>query len=546
MDHLEVPVLIVGGGLTGLSAALFLRQQGVDCLLVERHRDTTFLTRASGINSRTMELLRNAGLEETVVGRSLQLIEGKRWRELGQPTDQIPWVVLRARNLADIKQAMIVEEPSLDMSDVSPTRSQWCGQDKLEPILRDEAVRRGADIRFHTQLESFTQHADHVEALLTNRTTGEQTTVRAAYAIGADGVRSRIRQALDITSTGHGSLGKAMSVLFKADFEPVLHGRRFVISYIANPAAPGVLQTFDEDRWIFGFFCDAHRAGGDDFGPERCEQIVRTALDIPDIPLDIQLTQPWEMSHNVADAYRSGRVFLAGDAAHVHPPAGAFGANGGIQDGHNLAWKLAAVLNGWAGEELLDTYQQERHAVGAEIADQAWMRHTFRLNDDGELGAKLIDTKVVAVGHRYSSDAVAGPGYPTAIPRELTLKGEPGYRVPHLWFDKDGERVSSVDLAVDGFVLLTRRDGAAWATAAERAAATAGIPLTAHVLGTTLTDPGDSLTEATGLGSGGALLIRPDGFVAWRSDEAADAPRAVLTEVLDRILARPAQPATAQ
>lgn len=214
---------------------------------------------------------------------------------------------------------MIVEEPSLDVTDVSPARSQWCGQDKLEPILRDEAVRRGADIRFHTQLESFEQDADGVSAVISHRDTGESTTVRAQYVIAADGVRSGIRDTLDITSSGQGSLGRAMSVLFKADFDPILHGRRFVISYIANPQAPGVLQTFDENRWIFGFFCDAYRAGGDDFDAERCEEIVRTALGVENIPLDIQLTQPWEMSHNVADAYRRGRVFLAGDAAHVHP-----------------------------------------------------------------------------------------------------------------------------------------------------------------------------------------------------------------------------------
>ncbi|MGW2720266.1 FAD-dependent oxidoreductase [Streptomyces sp. NPDC001492] len=538
MEQLDIPVLIVGGGLTGLSAAVFLRQQGVDCLLVERHRSTTFLTRASGINARTMELLRNAGLEEAVVDRSLQLIEGKRWRELGQPADQIPWVVLRARDLADIEKAVIVEEPSLDVADVSPARSQWCGQDKLEPILRDEAVRRGADVRFHTQLESFEQDADGVSAVISHRDTGARTAVRAQYVIAADGVRSGVRQQLGITSTGQGSLGKAMSVLFKADFDSVLHGRRFVISYIANPQAPGVLQTFDENRWIFGFFCDAYRAGGGDFDEERCEEIVRTALGVENIPLDVQLTQPWEMSHNVADAYRGGRVFLAGDAAHVHPPAGAFGANGGIQDSHNLAWKLAAVLQGRAGDALLDTYHKERHPVGAEIADQAWMRHTYRLDGDSGLGARLIDTKVVAAGYRYTSSAVAGPAFDTAIPQQLDLTGRPGQRVPHVWLDHGGRRVSTVDLAIDEFLLLASSAGTPWADAARRIAAAAGVPLTSHVLGTALKDPDGAFSEVTGIGDTGALLLRPDGFVAWRAERAADDPEAVLKKVFDQILAR--------
>nr|Q9L4Y1.1 RecName: Full=Tetracenomycin B2 monooxygenase-dioxygenase; AltName: Full=Tetracenomycin B2 oxygenase; Short=Tcm B2 oxygenase [Streptomyces olivaceus]AAF73050.1 Tcm B2 oxygenase [Streptomyces olivaceus]CAP12596.1 TcmB2 oxygenase [Streptomyces olivaceus] len=538
MDRIEIPVLVVGGGLTGLAAAVFLRQQGVDCLLVERHRSTTFLTRASGINARTMELLRNAGLEETVIDRSLHLIEGKRWRELGQPADRIPWVVLRARDLADIERAVIVEEPSLDVADVSPTRAQWCGQDKLEPILRDEAVRRGADIRFHTRLDSFAQDADGVDAVIVDRGTGARTAVRSRYLIAADGVRSTVRQALGVTGTGHGSLGKAMSVLFQADFEPVLHGRRFVITYMANPQAPGVLQTFDENRWIFGFFCDAYGGGDAAFDTGRCADIVRTSLGIPDIPLDVQLVQPWEMSHHVADSYRSGRVFLAGDAAHVHPPAGAFGANGGIQDAHNLAWKLASVLHGRASDALLDTYHQERHPVGTEIAEQAWTRHTYRLDGDDELGRRLVDTKVVAAGYRYTSSAVLGAAYPTAIPHELALTGLPGQRVPHVWLDHDGRRVSTVDLAVDGFVLLARADGTPWADAAARLAATTGIPLTAHVVGKTLTDPADALAAATGLGEAGALLLRPDGFVAWRSDTSADDPEAVLDGVLARILAR--------
>ncbi|KNB53414.1 FAD-dependent oxidoreductase [Streptomyces caatingaensis] len=541
-DVQEVPVLIVGGGLTGLSAAMFLSQHGIDCRLVERHKGTTILTRASGISSRTMELLRDVGLEQTIVERGPKLIEGARWRELGQPANQIPWVVIRSNGLGDLENAVVVEEPSLDVGHLSPTKPYWCGQDRLEPILRDEAVRRGAHITFNTVMDSFSADENGVTATVTDRGTGRTSTVRAQYLIAADGVRSPVRESLGITRQGHGTVGCAMSVLFKADLKETVRGRRFVICYLPNPDEPGVLQMpdvpavlqlFDEERWIFGFFYDPRETRAEEFTEERCAQIIRTATGIPDLEIEVQMARPWEMSHNNADAYRSGRVFLAGDAAHVHPPAGAFGANGGIQDAHNLAWKLAAVLRGEAGEALLDTYEQERRPIGAAVADQAWIRHTWRLNDSEELRRALREATLVSTGYRYTSDAVLGPGYPEPIPTEHDLTGRPGARVPHVWLERDGGRVSTVDLSDTTFVLLTGPDGDEWAAAAEKVTAATGIPLSCHVLA-----DGD-FTAVTGLSRDGALLVRPDDFVAWRADSAPEDAHGALQDALDRILARP-------
>ncbi|MFF2351040.1 FAD-dependent oxidoreductase [Kitasatospora sp. NPDC058115] len=545
----EVPVLIVGGGLTGLSAALFLRRQGVHCLLVERHPGTTVLTRASGISSRTMELLRGAGLESTVADRAPKLIEGHRWRELGQPADQIPWVVLRSNGVADLANAVIVEEPSLDVGHLSPTRPYWCGQDRLEPVLRDEAVRLGADIRFNTALESFQEGEDGISAVIVDRATGDRTTVRADYLIAADGVRSPVRETLGITRKGNGPLGSAMSVLFRADLGSSLQGRRFVICYLPNPDEPGVLQMpevpavlqlFDEERWIFGFFYDPREHAAEDFTPEDCARIIRTATGLPDLAVEVEMARPWEMSHNVAQSYRTRRVFLAGDSAHVHPPAGAFGANGGIQDAHNLAWKLAAVLGGWAGAGLLDSYEAERLPVGTAVADQAWIRHVWRLNDSPELRLALRESTLVSTGYRYTSDAIEGPAYDEPLPREHDLTGRPGHRVPHVWLERDGRKVSTVDLSDDGYVLLTGPGGAAWAEAAESVASRTGIPLACHVIGGAdgFTDPDGAFARTTGLGPDGALLVRPDDFVAWRAEDASVA--GLLQEVLERTLARSA------
>ncbi|WP_371657972.1 FAD-dependent oxidoreductase [Streptomyces sp. NBC_00280] len=552
----EVPVLIVGGGLTGLSAALFLSQQGVDCRLIEKHEGTTVLTRASGISSRTMELLRDVGLEQTVVERGPKLIEGARWRELGQPANQIPWVVIRANGLGALEDAVIVEEPSLDVDHLSPTRPYWCGQDRLEPILRDEAVRRGARIDFNTRMDAFETDENGVTATVTDQATGQKSTVRAQYLIAADGVRSLVRETLGISRAGHGAIGNAMSVLFKADLQGIVEGRRFVICYLPNPDEPGVLQMpevpavlqlFDEERWIFGFFYDPRETTAEDFTEEQCAQIIRTATGLPDLEIEVQMAKPWEMSHNNAQSYRRGRVFLAGDAAHVHPPAGAFGANGGIQDAHNLAWKLASVLDGAAGAGLLDTYEQERMPIGAAVADQAWIRHIWRLNDSEELRRALRESTLVATGYRYTSDAVLGAAYSEPIPAAHDLTGKPGHRVPHIWVRRGGDRVSTVDLSADTFVLLTGPDGGEWQTAADKVAKATGIRVHCYTVGPVgqLTDEDGAFLATTGLTRNGALLIRPDDFVAWRAEHLPDDAPGTLQNVLEQILARSSDTAIA-
>jgi 2-polyprenyl-6-methoxyphenol hydroxylase-like FAD-dependent oxidoreductase len=536
----EVPVLIVGGGLVGLSSALFLRQHGIDCYLVEKHKTTALLLRAAAVNSRTMELLRNAGLEQTIVPGGMRIVPGHRWRELNQPANQIPRVVLRANSIADLENAVVLEEPSAAVDLVSPTEPYWCGQDRMEPIIRDEAIRRGAQIHYDTRMESFEQGPDGVTATVIDQKTGEQTTIRARYLLATDGASSPIREQLGIGQSGNGSIGHVMSIVFKADLDSLIQGRRFIICYLPNSKAPGMLHRFDESRWIFGAFYDPSTTPSDEFTDERCTEIIRTATGAANLDIDVQLTQSWELVHNIAESYRSGRIFLVGDSAHVHPPAGAYGANGGMQDAHNLAWKLAAVLQGWAGEQLLDTYEPERRPVGKATADQAWLRQTVRGSDSEVYRDTLRDSTIVTSGYRYTSEAVIGPEYLEPIPREFDMTGKPGYRVPHVWVYRGHERVSLIDLAVDSFVLLTGEDGAGWAAAGRRVADELSVPMTVYPLGTPggLTDPDGSVLSVTGLTSRGALLVRPDGFVAWRSDESAADPAATLNEVLRRILSK--------
>jgi tetracenomycin A2 monooxygenase-dioxygenase len=273
-----------------------------------------------------------------------------------------------------------------------------------------------------------------------------------------------------------------------------------------------------------------------DFSNERCMEIVRTAAGVDDLEVEITAKVPWEGAQLVVERFREGRVFLAGDAAHVHPPAGGFGANTGIHDAHNLAWKLAAVLRGWAGDGLLDTYDAERRAVGAAMAAQAMVRNRIRHGyaSDEDRAAMVDDIIIITLGYRYVSGAVVGSGDTRVLTPSLELTGEPGTRAPHIWLQRDGVRISTIDLFWDRFVLLTGPGGDRWVDVAVRAAAELDVPLRAHRVG-----PGGDLAEvdrdwarAYGVTPAGAVLVRPDAFVAWRSAEAVPDPDLLLADLL--------------
>jgi 2-polyprenyl-6-methoxyphenol hydroxylase-like FAD-dependent oxidoreductase len=527
MAEPRIGVLVVGAGMSGLAAALFLRQQGVDCLIVERNTTVSQLLRSTHVSPRTMELFRTLGIEEDVFGVASRFVLGKHWSDQDLPRRHMPRAILRAGALADIVNGdvQVMAEGENDFADISPTEAVWCGQDKIEPIMFAESQRRGADVRFGTDFVSFEQHADGITAVLRDRASGEESTVHAGYLIAADGAHGTIGKELGIERRGHGTLGYVLNVLFKADLDTPLDGRRFMILYLINKYAPGMLFKLDDDnRWIYGIFGDPRRLAPDRMPTEECVGHIRAATGIKDLVVDVQTTMGWWIGHGVADTYRSGRVFLVGDACHVLPPTGGFGANVGVQDAHNLAWKLGAVLNGWAGDDLLDTYQAERRPVGAETVEQAWMRHMRWSNPDDDAYRDEREQTIVTTAYRYSSAAIIGPAFGEALGRELVIDGTPGIRVPHVWLD---ERTSSVDVAGKDFVLF---GAAAWTVAAERVAATHGVPLR------TLSAD-EKFRAATGLEADGALLVRPDGFVAWRAVAGVPDPVAALTDVLSAITA---------
>jgi putative polyketide hydroxylase len=500
----RVPVLIAGGGLIGLSTALFLAHRGVKALVLEKHEGTSIHPRARGFHERTIELFRSTCAREEIE------------RVGGVPPDLGGGGQLVALTLAGPVLSWMPAAPGAHRSDLSPCPHVYLGQDRLEPILLRAAREQQAEVRFRHELKGFTQDAKGVTAQVLDRATGETYTVRTDYLVAADGVRSSVREALGIAQRGHGSLGHNVSTLFHADLSPVRREHPFGFAVLKHPEAGGVMVATDvKDRWIYATRLDVPRETPADFTEERWTRLIRLATGLPELVPTLLGTFPWEAAERVAERFSSGRVFLAGDAAHQMPPTGGHGANTGIQDAANLAWKLAAVLKGQAGPSLLETYDSERRPVAAATANQATLL-ALRLEkgaampeDDGAVSAR-----VVIFGYRYGSDE--------PLPRMLTLDGEPGTRAPHVWLSSGERPVSTIDLFGGGFVLLA--GDRSWLDASEALSKRAGLALQAHRV--------DGWQSTYGVGASGASLIRPDGMVAARWSEASSDAERMLSEAL--------------
>ena len=325
-------------------------------------------------------------------------------------------------------------------------------------------------------------------------------------------------------------------------------GRNLSVIYVFGPRLQGFFR-FSIDLRV-GFLVvnstvdDAGNRSvqiGVDMSTETCIRYVREALGDPDIDVEIENVQRWSASAEYAERLRYGRVFLAGDAVHVMPPTGGFGGNCGVQDAYDLAWKLAYVLAGHAGEGLLTSYDAERQPVGAFTTEQAYTRYVLRL--DPSLGKDdlmpIVEEATVELGYRYRSEAVASTGDDGALwedPRAPTAR--PGFRAPHARIEIDGVEKSTIDLFGRRFVVLAGSEGESWCAAAREAGASLGLTVDAFRIGADVIARDGGLEELLGTGSGGALLVRPDGFVAWRSARSSTEARDQLGQALASALAR--------
>jgi 2-polyprenyl-6-methoxyphenol hydroxylase-like FAD-dependent oxidoreductase len=534
---LDIPVLVSGGGPVGLMASLLLSQHGVKSLLVERHPGTALTPKARGINARTMELFRQCGIEAAVRAAGLS--------QTG--TGLIVWTETLAGR--EIERRVPGRATAENMA-MTPVKNCLCAQDDLEPVIRRFAEAAGlGELRFNSELTSFTQTADGVAGALTNRTTGEETQFRARYLIAAEGAQSKVRRALGAKMEGTEKVYDSVNILFQANLTQWVKDRPAALYFVELDELRATFLTINgTDRW--GFLIHSPSKYGwtpEDFTPEFCTALIRKGIGVSDIPVTVLGVSPWQASAVVADRYRAGNVFLAGDAAHEMPPTGGFGLNTGVQDVHNLAWKIAAVLRGRADISLLDSYHAERQPLGTIITQNSLANAMSMGRTENKVGVlprrEFLNEQGLIFGASYDSMAVVPDGTPAAALEDLVTQyvpsARPGSRAPHVWLKRGNEEISSIDLGGAHFLLMAGANGDAWRRAAQ-GVALAWPPLVTHVIGkdTEISDPDGTWHGAYGIEPDGAVLVRPDGYVAWRSRNGVSNPEASLREVFDRLLGK--------
>ena len=526
-DVTRVPVLIVGAGAAGLAASALLAKYGVRSMLVEKRREVFIYPKARNLSFRSLEILRRLGLSDQVHAVA----------------DGVSGMVVKPTlNSADEAPALDVDAIFAPFAGLSPEPpAQYCPQSKLEPMLLADTRRRGSTVRYGTELASLEQDDAGVTVVVRERDSGVTETVRAEYLIAADGVHSPIRDSLGVTTRGYGALPIfVIFVYFKApwrNFVPDLRDGDGV--QVKNADVEGIFLVVEGD---LGMFITTYLPGrgetAEQFTEQRCAELLVRAIGEP-IDIEVIEVASWRPYERVADQFACGRAFFVGDSAHTMPPFKAGGANTAIQSADNLAWKLAAVVNGLAKPALLSTYHTERHPVGRFNARQSLTGPSLamlRLDDDRPTLPPDEEAPMFAllVGYQYRSAAVVSedptPVGPEAVSLVAELRGQPGTRVPHVWVQHRGECVSSLDLLGSGFTLLTSDER--WRSAAASASAALGVPVTMHCMHS------DEWAAATGLAPEGALLVRPDDFVGWRCDELPDDPEARLHQALSTILCR--------
>ncbi len=522
MPEHDVPVLIVGGGPVGLAASLLLSEHGVDSLLVERNATTTDHPKAHIANTRTMEIFRALGVDAAVRAAALP----------PRAMSHVRWV----RSLAGEELARLDACPPAE--DSSPTRTVSCAQDRVEAILLAASASRRGRLRFSTELVALEPRADGVSARL-RAADGAVETLRARFAIAADGASSGIRRQLGIGMNGLPEIATVVGTYFHADLSARFEARPALLYWVMNGAAPGTFIALDgATRWVFHV---AIAEGAETPCEDDLVRTIRIAIGDPDVELDVKSIRPWRMTAQIAERYRHGPVLLAGDAAHRFPPTGGLGMNTGIQDVHNLAWKLARVLSGVSADALLDTYEEERRPVAQANSDFS-VHNAMRggsavgpgaraaiaaldaggpdvpavlaqLRADVEVNRAHFGAPGIDLGFRYEAGALVpdgAPAPPSSAGRYLPSASS-GARTPHVWLTRDGACISSLDLFGRDFVLLVAGRPDPWRAA------------NAHEVA-----PGAPFD----LEPGGALLVRPDGHVAWRATTAPAEPARALAAVL--------------
>jgi len=551
----DVDVLIVGTGPTGAAAALALATYGVRVHVVSRWNWLANSPRAHITNQRTLEVLRDLGVEDEATRYATA------WQLMGDTTFATS---LAGEEIIRLRTWGTGPDRLSDYLTGSPCPLLDIPQTSMEPVLVTNAANRGANFAFNTEYLSHSQDATGVTVALRDRLTGRDHRMRAQYLIGADGARSTIVDELGLDVQGHLARAGTLYTLFQADLSRYVAHRPSVLHWLMTPTADvgeigmGLLRAVRPwHTWIAGWGFDV-AAGEPDMTDETVTARIRTLVGDPDLHIDIRAKSTWYVNQACATTFSKGRVFCGGDAVHRHPPSSGLGSNTCIQDAFNLAWKLAYVLRGDASPALLNSYSLERVPVGQQVVaranqsrvDYGPLNDCFRttrqddpvaaglakirdpspagvevrqaLQEAAELKNYEFNAQGVELNQRYASAAVlpdASAGKEQWLrDRQLYLQAttRPGAKLPHAWLvDEQGLRLSTLDITGKGmFTLLTGLAGGAWA----RAADTLALPyLRIVVIGAAgVRDPYLDWQRLREVHEAGAILVRPDGYVAWR------------------------------
>ena len=585
MAEIETDVLIIGTGPAGSVTAALLSSYGVENMVINRYRWLANTPRAHITNQRTMEVLRDLGKEvedeaymhaahQDLMGENV-FCESLAGEEIGRMKSWGNHPLSRAEHLLS-----------------SPTMMNDLPQTFMEPILFGTACKRGTQARMSTEYLSHEQDADGVTTTCRDRLSGREFQIRSKYLIGADGGNSMVAENEDLPFEGEMGVGGSMNIVFRADLSKYVAHRPSVLYWVMQPGSDvggigmglvRMVRPWNEWLIVWGYDINEPAPNVDE---EMGTQVARQLVGDPELEIELLSANTWTVNNRYATNMQSGRVFIMGDAAHRHPPSNGLGSNTSIQDGFNLAWKLAAVLKGQAGEALLDSYTVERAPVAKQIVTRANQSigefgpifealgmtggtdiETIQANmsarcDAGADAAKQreaireaiafkkyeFDAHGVEMNQRYKSDAVLTDGQmEPAFELDAELHYQPttwpGARIPHVWlYDHDtGDKHSTLDLVGGGqFTILTGIGGDGWAKAAETVGAAFGLPIRVHVIGPRqpIVDHTGDWARASEISDTGCLLVRPDQHVAWRMEEMVEDPEAELRRALTAVLSR--------
>jgi 2-polyprenyl-6-methoxyphenol hydroxylase-like FAD-dependent oxidoreductase len=515
-----IPVLVVGGGPVGLALAGDLGWRGVACTLIEQSDGSIYQPRMDLVGIRTMEFCRRWGLVGAVEASPYP-------RDYAQ--DNVYLTSLTGYELGRERFPGIGQAPP---PKESPQRRERCPQNMFDPILRAFAAsQNNVALRYRTRLVSFTQDAGRVTAVVENAETGAREEISARSIVGCDGARSLVRETLGIAMQGNPVLTYTTNVIFRCPHLLSLHdkGKAYRHIFIGPEGTWSTIVAINgRDEWRFSIIGGSEQR---DYTTDDIKAAIRRAVG-RDFEFEILSVLPWVRRELVAERYRGGRGFIAGDAAHVMSPTGGFGMNTGIQDVVDLSWKLAAVFEDWGGDRLLDSYSVERQPIGTRNVTEASgnLRRMLSvpphpdLLDDTAAGAATREkvgrefsetmrrewfTLGAHLGYRYENSPICWPdgsAAPPDDPRVYVPTARPGHRAPHAWL-ADGR--STLDLFGRGFALIGFGAGAAEAAPLLEAAKTRNLPLTF----TAIAEP-----HIAALYERRFVLVRPDGHVAWRGD----------------------------